>query len=182
MPTSRNWRGASTDPDIAIAPLRQYHGFFTLEDENWTAIGKTLYRAFPDRQDVLIATTAAGAIPYYSKLPTVDMLGINDPWVARYGKPVGTTPGHQRIAPMRYLIDRGVNLLIAHPVLVTSHSDIRQIPLAPMDSIVAFRDATCILIPVDTLHKLVTMYLKECPAVTKAIVDNHWEVFTARIK
>jgi arabinofuranosyltransferase len=173
---------ASTDPGIAIAPLRQYAGFFTREDERWTAIGKTLYNAFPDRDDVRIATTAAGAIPYYSKLPTVDMLGINDKWVARHGNIVGTTPGHQRIAPMSYLVGRGVNLLIAHPVIVESTSTIRQIPLAPMDSIVSFRDATFIIIPIDTIHKVVTMYLIKNPVVDKAIIDNHWEVFSARIK
>ncbi len=173
---------ASTDPEIAIAPLRQYEGFFTREDESWTAIGKTLHRAFPGRPDVRIATTAAGAIPFYSKLPTVDMLGINDPWVARYGRLMGTTPGHQRMAPMSYLVNRGVNLLIAHPVVVTSSSDIRQIPIAPMDSIVAFRDATFIIIPVDSVHKVVTMYLRQNPVVDKAIYDNHWEILNARIK
>ena len=32
--------------------------------------------------DASIATTAAGTIPFYSRLYTVDILGLNDEWVA----------------------------------------------------------------------------------------------------
>lgn len=172
----------SVDPAITIYPLQQYGGYFTRENEEWSAIGKTLYRAFPGRRDVRIATTAAGAIPFYSKLPAVDMLGINDAWVARHGDPIGTTPGHQRIAPMSYLVGRGVNLLISHPVVVESTSTISRIPLAPMDSIVSFHDATFIIIPIDSVNKLVVMYLIKNPVIDQAIADNHWDIIKARIK
>ncbi len=172
----------STDPAVAIAPLRQYEGTFTREDEQWTAIGKTLHELFPDSGSVRIATTAAGAIPYYSRLPAVDMLGINDSWVARHGVRVGTTPGHQRMSPMSYLVARGVNLLIAHPIVVESGAPLKQIPIAPMDSIVSFPKATFLYIPIDAQHSLVTMYLKRNNAVDKAIESGHWEIIEAGIK
>ena len=49
----------------------------------------------------MIATTASGAIPYYSRLRTIDMLGLNDPWIARHGDPsvrldVATAPRFDR--------------------------------------------------------------------------------------
>src|SRR5437773_1176979 len=40
------------------------------ESENWTAVGKTLGQAFDYDRTVVIATTAAGAIPFYSRLET----------------------------------------------------------------------------------------------------------------
>jgi len=45
-----------------------------------------------------VATTASGAIPYFSELPTIDVLGLNDPLV-RYRPPLhrgAWAPGHHR--------------------------------------------------------------------------------------
>jgi hypothetical protein len=36
--------------------------------------------------DTLVALNQAGIIPYYSQLPTIDMLGLNDVHIAHYGK------------------------------------------------------------------------------------------------
>ncbi len=54
-----------------------------------------------------LAITAAGAVPYYSGLPTYDVLGINDPAVAgRAARDAGGwAPGHQR-----YDLDRLLEL------------------------------------------------------------------------
>ncbi len=43
-------------------------------------IGRWMAKNLPP--DTTIAVTAAGAIPYYSKLPTLDMLGLNDEHIA----------------------------------------------------------------------------------------------------
>lgn len=44
----------------------------------------------------LIALNAAGTIPYYSELPTIDMLGLNNERIARYGSKDYSLPyGHQ---------------------------------------------------------------------------------------
>jgi hypothetical protein len=56
------------------------------EEENWVGIGHTLHGLFADDPSVVIATTAAGVIPYYSGLFTIDMLGLNDAWIARHGR------------------------------------------------------------------------------------------------
>ncbi len=46
-------------------------------------IGTTLRRAF-ERDDPLVAVDAAGAIPFYSELRSLDMLGLNDAHIARH--------------------------------------------------------------------------------------------------
>lgn len=46
------------------------------------AIGRMLKRSFAEQRP-LIAVDAAGAIPYYSELPALDMLGLNDRAIAR---------------------------------------------------------------------------------------------------
>jgi hypothetical protein len=80
--------------------------------ENWVELGRSLGELFQHDPRVVIAVTAAGAIPYYSKLTTIDMHGLNDRWIARHGVVASARPGHQRIAPMSYLLERKVNFVI----------------------------------------------------------------------
>ncbi|SFH93481.1 hypothetical protein [Albimonas pacifica] len=82
---------------------------------NWIGMGEALARAFPQGFDgPVIAVTAAGAIPYASGLPTVDMLGLTDPWTARHGVELDRV-GHRRLATLDHLLDRGVALMIGSP-------------------------------------------------------------------
>ena len=62
-----------------------------------------------------LATTAAGTIPFYSGLYTVDILGLNDTWIAHHVPPKGNRPGHTRSAPESYLASKAVDYLIYHP-------------------------------------------------------------------
>ena len=48
--------------------------------EGNTRLGRAL--AAMSRRPLLVAAAAAGAIPYYSKLPTIDMYGLNDAHIA----------------------------------------------------------------------------------------------------
>ena len=56
-----------------------------LERWEWDgmALGQTLQKGFHQEQPS-IATTAAGALPYYAALPTLDMLGLNDYYLPRH--------------------------------------------------------------------------------------------------
>ena len=65
--------------------------------------------------DASIATTAAGTIPFNSKLYTVDILGLNDEWIAHKVPPTGNRPGHTRAAPESYLASKAVDVLVYHP-------------------------------------------------------------------
>ena len=67
-----------------------------------------------------IATTAAGTIPFYSRLYTVDILGLNDEWIAHEVPATGSRPGHTRVAPESYLASKSVDVLIYHPQFMES--------------------------------------------------------------
>jgi len=62
-----------------------------------------------------IAVNAAGAIPYESRLETIDMLGVNDVWVAHHVPATSSRPGHGKHAPLEYAARRGADLVIGHP-------------------------------------------------------------------
>jgi hypothetical protein len=62
--------------------------------------------------DLRIATAGAGALPYVSRLYTVDVLGLNDESVARQGEVSGSRRlGHQKHAWRGLLHTRGVDML-----------------------------------------------------------------------
>ncbi len=113
--------GAFTRPLLSVPELQRQ---MTDADYDWTGIGRKLGDLFPGGYDAapVVGVRAAGAIPFYSRLRTVDMLGLNDHWVARNGIVLGSTPGHWRLAPLGYLIDQGVNLVIGHPTTIKKGS------------------------------------------------------------
>lgn len=85
---------------------------------NWVKIGKELKNNFP--VITRIATSAAGAVPYYSELYTVDTLGLNDSWIAKNGVMLSSLPGHQRITSFQYLLDQKVDFILGSPQVFPS--------------------------------------------------------------
>ena len=76
--------------------------------------------------DTVIATSLAGTIPYYAGLVTIDQLGLNDAFVARQPVPETFARGHVKPAPVEYLLDRGVNLVIGHPAVCSCDNPCAQ--------------------------------------------------------
>jgi arabinofuranosyltransferase len=155
---------------------------------NWCELGAALGRAFGPGDRPSIAVTPAGALPYFSRLRTVDMLGLNDPWVARHGARLSDRAGHRRIATVAYLRARGVNLVIGHPTLVprsrarpayaADDRHLRQMfvfrPLPDPESLP--RDACVVEIPVGADDALLAIYLTPHPAVEDRIRAAGWRV------
>jgi arabinofuranosyltransferase len=69
-----NLAGSSRDPHVAVAtrPTLVYAG---------VRIGQWMRANFSS--DAVLATNTAGSIPYYSRLPVIDMMGLNDRTIAR---------------------------------------------------------------------------------------------------
>ena len=161
-----------------VESIAQLEGHLTHPNGGWDGVGRALHRLFDENSGVVIATTAAGAIPYYARLETVDMGGINDAWVARHGIVASDRPGHQRMATMEYLLSRKVNLLIGNARFVRSASP-RQRPFYRHHvrgmSWVDFgverlpAEATMLQIPVEEGYWLLAVYLIRHPAVDAAI-------------
>ncbi len=129
-------------------------------EKNWIGIGRQLRVAFSGAAyQPKIAVTAAGAIPYYSGLPCVDMHGLNDRWIGRHGPSHGNRPGHMKHATADYLAASGVDMLIGHPFSIPSPPPgpfpgriCRQIFDAGLDSIGPETDALFAASAVYGLH------------------------------
>lgn len=75
-------------------------------------IGNLLRQAFWDRQP-LVATDPAGCIPYFSKLPSLDLLGLNDRWLALHPPPdFGTGYSGHELGNGEYVLSREPDLLV----------------------------------------------------------------------
>ncbi|HEX9698527.1 MAG TPA: hypothetical protein VGD06_03620 [Acidobacteriota bacterium] len=150
---------------------------------DWDEVGRTLGEHFGPEDGVLIAVGPAGAIPYYSRLPSVDMRGLVDPWVARHGIIVSTVPGHQRMAPLAYLVDRGVNLVVGHPQVIARQrglpaaytlSSLGQLGLADASPATVPLGARILGIPMPGDRLLLVLYLVRDLAVDRAIAEKGW--------
>ena len=150
----------------------------------WTSVGETLADQFPGGAtapgQVTIAVGAAGAIPYFSDLPTVDLLGLNDAWVAANGERTNTRPGHLVRAPIAYLEDRGVNLLIDTPGYVRTgarssytNDDVRRITLGHTRSVDELPDGAQVLeIPVTNDKSVPTILLASNPLIDAKVASG----------
>jgi hypothetical protein len=78
------------------------------------AIGTYLQKSYPEGTS--IATTAAGAIPYYSRFTTQDFLGLNDEYIAHNLKPTLKRPGHRFIASRKFIKYWDSDIIIYHPI------------------------------------------------------------------
>jgi arabinofuranosyltransferase len=93
----------SSATDGAIAPERE-----AVEDR--AEIGRWLRASLPET--TLIAVIPAGAIPYESRLRTIDMLGINDKHIAHRDLDLGTFgAGHEKY-DSQYVLDRQPDIII----------------------------------------------------------------------
>lgn len=173
-----------TNPALRYYDVESTKGLSDLlyrDRTDWVGIGNVLGEVFNHDPNVTIGITAAGAIPFYSRLKTIDILGLNDQWVARHGEIVASKPGHQRRATINYLIERKVNLLIGHPQMVPIESDLRGAPLNDYYFYVKITkndrlpaNSKIIEIPINSAYKLRVLYLVETPLVDETIKKNGW--------
>ncbi len=163
-----------------IASLRSH---LELDGEAWPRIGKTLRRHFGGAADpVTIAIGAAGAIPYYSGLPTVDTLGLNDRRLARQEPMKGIRPGHAQQAGFAYLMERRVQLVFGHPIpgpLARPEDpqplSVQQLAYYARIDVAALPEGARLLqIPIDATRGIKTVYLVPHPLVDEAISRHGW--------
>ncbi|MEO0108938.1 MAG: hypothetical protein ABIK62_07210, partial [candidate division WOR-3 bacterium] len=180
------FRGLTEDRTLdSIETLATFYGVYP--DRKWDRIGNALGTQLQSL-DVRIALTAVGAIPYYSRIPTTDMLGLTDREVARHGKPAPADyprPGHQRHARISYLIEQRVNLVIGHPTLawrglLASPQARRYIeswfPIAVPYGQEPFVNPVMVLMPVTRERGLLMWYLTPSPELDQVIRQNGWEL------
>ena len=130
-------------------------------------------------------------IPYLARTRAVDMIGLTDPWVASHGRPYEKQWGHDRVAPVSYLVDRGVHLVLGQPWIRArpapedaSHyrfQDLRGLQVLDGERADAFPPTASVLeIPLDDSRRLVALYLQPHPAIEAARVRLGWRRFGIR--
>ena len=81
-------------------------------------IGRWLRREMPD--ETTVALIPAGAIPYESRLPSIDMLGLNDEHIAHADVPLGKFgAGHEKF-DTAYVLGRSPDIIIMQDELTSS--------------------------------------------------------------
>lgn len=142
-----------------------------------------LRRGFQGAEPPTIAVAAAGVLPYYSRLPAVDMLGLSDAWVVRHGRRLGSFPGHQRLATLAYLERRGVDLIVGTPWKIPAEQ--RQDEYALVESGIFLRERAedimnlkprILEIPIGDGHYLLVMQIGHDQAVDRAVRARRWGV------
>jgi hypothetical protein len=174
-----SWRHWKTfENRDGVESISALHAHVAAPEENWIGVGKQLDELFSHLPGVRIATTAAGAIPYYSGLYSIDMLGLNDTWVARHGIALGSRPGHQRISPLSYLIERGVNLVIGQPMVLPrgirpadhpAFRDLEILELMDLEPDQLPGELLMVEIPLDSLYTLSVVYLQRDEGIDRVI-------------
>jgi hypothetical protein len=161
---------------VSVQSIRTLNGHVVGDRMNWGLTGRRLrelfYSGSPD--DVSIAVTAAGAIPFYSGLPAVDILGLNDRWVLRHGDTLeGGRPGHRKIAPLSYLKQRKVSLIIDHPVYVCGDSPVNPYPGKSRQR---YRGMPVLLVPIADGCRLITYYNDKHPRLERMLREGRLKI------
>ena len=182
---ARSFTGITDDQALDSIPmLSTFYGLYG--DGQWSTIGDRL-RTELGGKNVRIALHPAGAIPFYSDLDTIDMLGLNDPEIPAHGiltADVNRRPGHRRWTTLRYLEDSKVNLVLGAPIVVapgaiSSRTGVdmlrRWLQIAMPVSSEQTRQGVFVGIPIDGQHSLIAWYLTASPMLDETIRTEHWE-------
>jgi len=167
------------NPVPAPNPEPVYHMRRLLEEGHWVEAGQALGNYFAG-DDIVLATTASGALPYYSGLRTLDMHGLCDKHVARFGTVIGDRPGHHRMATFHDLQRYGAHLVVGNPWILSDDVLDDQ----PPGALALFaqprppgRVATIVAIPITPREVLMAWYLTPHWAIDRQIASNDWRTF-----
>lgn len=145
----------------------------TYPDRNWTILGQRLHELFyhGEPTDVRIAVAAAGAIPYFSRLPAFDIHGLNTREVAKHAPVVGGRPGHRKVATLPQMQQAGVNLIMTAQYLCTS--DVQAVSYEDLPWREHWPELSAVLIPMSSDRCwTVSYYLRPHPDIDHWIARN----------
>ncbi len=161
---------------MAYPIIETTHGldkWLTEKEKNWRFIGKKLQELLlpHDASPPTIAVGPAGSIPYYSELPSVDLLGLNTRDVQNNIGRTFKRPGHKHIANSTILEIHGVHLNIYHPQFLCRkqenyHFEFGVVPDFP------FKRHRTILIPINNRCYLYADYITPHPRIEELLANG----------
>jgi arabinofuranosyltransferase len=186
---ARTFKGTTADDALdSIHLLSTFYGLYP--DGRWDTLTNALQPL--QQTDVVIGLFAVGAVPYYSRLATVDMYGLNSRDVATAGDALDRSawrPGHRVQASLQQLHDHGVNLVIGHPRLVplgvlnqgSAEPMCRSFIRAMMSSRTeTVHDTAVVQMPVSPRVGLLMWYLTPHPRVDELVASGQWSIHRVR--
>jgi hypothetical protein len=96
---NKYWRVQAVRPEVKLGAVHYKLGRF-LRDE---VVSRGI--------EPILGSGGIGMVGYYSGLTIVDSRGLTDPVIARQPLAKRNRPGHEKVAPREYLLERGVHLL-----------------------------------------------------------------------
>jgi len=172
---------ATFEADAALDSIQAMGTFYgKIAGDEWSRLGAPLAQL--RGTGATLASQSAGAIPYFADLPTIDQVGLNDAWVARHGDPAPPDmrrPGHQRYAPLSYLVAQRVSFVVAAAQLVPPGS----LPTISRDYLTAWiadsfatpvalhGPIEVIAVPLDHGADLLLWYLTPTPAIDARLAE-----------
>jgi hypothetical protein len=156
-----------------VETTEQLNGWVSGSSLNMVAVGQSLHELFyhGDRGDVKIAVRLAGAVPYYSGLPSVDMHGLNTREVLSKGVFFQDRPGHRIMATLPWMEAQGVNLVITEPHFVgLINGRVLFPPWFPF--FFSYSGKQFLLIPIGNQFYVSACYLNRHTAIDDAIQEG----------
>jgi arabinofuranosyltransferase len=102
------------EPDVWTEGTLASVGLMRQQVHDWGEVGRELRRVSAPTDT--LATTAAGIIPYESRLYTLDLLGLNAPDLRRFRERKGM-PGHRWLLSEEWLWRLAPQFLLGHPMV-----------------------------------------------------------------
>lgn len=178
-----------TTHKFGLESVHYLESHMTAPDNDWIGIGQKL-QDISAKGDFKIAVGPAGAIPYFSRLYTIDMLGLNDEHIAKNGLKYRDTPGHFKMTSLDYLQKKGVHLVIGHPIMIKTKelSEFRKkfyedrrivkkiLPTVPMNF--QADKIKIVEIPINNDYSLISWYLNKSDALEKAASKKSIKIIT----
>jgi arabinofuranosyltransferase len=97
-------------------------------DSDLYRYGQVLHKRFKARGlEPKIATYRIGMMGYYSRLPVIDRYGLTERAVAHQPLPKRGRPGHEKIAPIEYVLGRGAALGGSAPLRPPPYSGLTEV-------------------------------------------------------
>lgn len=160
-----------------IESIKDLHDHVFRDDQSWKQTGESLKKYFGDVKPT-IATSAAGAIPYYSEMKTIDMLGLNDKNIPKTGLTFDDRPGHSVYVTMEYLMETDVNFVIGHPFIRPKEShpvvNIQDFFFEELNFSLVDSNVKVIEMPINDNYNITMLYLNQDDKIDKIIEKENF--------
>jgi hypothetical protein len=160
--------------DDKIETIDGLNKWLTRHEINWREAGKSLHHLFAinSGNPVIISIGPAGAMSFYSSLPSIDMLGLNNRYVRITGRTISKGAGHTKLATDQSLSALKSNLNIFHPQTLCKTTS-EKFTLTPnVVYVFPFKRYLTVLLPLKNNCYLIADYRLPHPRIEELLANG----------